>query len=429
MNGDRTARDGTAKSLQLETPERGKRQRRSKKRGHGEGTITRRPDGRWMAQITIGYDPETGKPKRVTFYGKTRPEVAEKLAKAQNDMKHGTFTEPTRLTVGEWLDTWLREYKKPSLRPTTYDSYEVQVRCHLKPAIGHLRLRDLRPEHLQHLYNDKAKSGLSTTTVRYIHAIMHQALEQAVKNQLVGRNVSKATTLPAMHKKEIRTLDLDQVVRLFTAIEGDRLFPAVYLEINTGLRRGELLGLRWRDVDLKAGTLTVRQELVRVRNHDAKEGERKTLLVFQEPKTPSSRRTIPIPESALAELKRWKARQNQERLLLGAAYQDNGLVFCLEDGRPIDPRNFTRHFDVMLKKSGLPHIRFHDARHTFATLMLELGEHPKVVQQLLGHSRIAVTLDTYSHVSLDLEKRAVARFNEVLKEKRVPSALERKENI
>ncbi|MGB9866851.1 MAG: tyrosine-type recombinase/integrase [Bacillota bacterium] len=393
-----------------------------KKRANGEGSIFRRPNGLWCGLITAGRDPATGKLKRMSFSGRTRAEVQVKIAKALADLQAGTAVLPTKLTVGQWLDCWLEEYKKPSLRPTTFDSYEAMVRCHLKPAIGHIPLKDLRPEHLQRLYNDELAEGTSPRTVRYIHAVIHQALRQAVKNQLVGRNVAEATTLPAEERKEIHPLTLEQVNQLLASIQQDRLYPAILLELATGLRRGELLALRWQDVDLRAGTLTVRRNLVRIRNHDG--GGAKTRLVFQEPKTPQSRRTIPIPEDVVAELKRHKARQNQEKLLLGQAYQDNDLVFCLEDGRPLDPRNFTRHFDALLEKAGLPHIRFHDCRHTFATALLELGEHPKVVQHILGHSRIAMTLDTYSHASLDLEKRAMARLNEALRERKVPSQAE-----
>jgi integrase len=173
--------------------------------------------------------------------------------------------------------------------------------------------------------------------------------------------------------------------------------------------------LRWRDLDLGTGLLKVRQTLVRVGNHDATNGGRKTRLIFQEPKTNPSRRTIPIPEDIIEELKRHKAQQAQEKLLMGQAYEDYGLVFCQANGQPIDPRNFTRYFERLLKQAGLPHIRFHDGRHSFATLMLELGESPKVVQTMLGHTKIATTLDIYSHVSLDLEKKAAARLNAVLR--------------
>ncbi|MBI3325690.1 MAG: site-specific integrase [Nitrospinae bacterium] len=319
--------------------------------------------------------------------------------------------------MGEWLDTWLHEYKKPSVRPLTFDSYEALVRCHIKATIGHIPLQDLRPEHLQRLYNDKRKAGLSPRTVRYIHAVVHGGLEQAMKSQLVVRNVSEATILPSDVKREMHPLSLDQVRQLLSAIGQDRLFPAIWLELGTGLRRGELLALRWQHVDLEMGLLQVKQSLERVKNHEATGDDRKTRLLLQEPKTALSRRTIPIPEDIVEELKRHKARQAQEKLLLGQAYQDHGLVFSLPDGKPLEPRNFTRHFDWMLKQAGLPHIRFHDARHTFATLMLELGESPKTVQTLLGHSKIAMTLDIYSHVSLDLEKRAAARLNAVLREK------------
>jgi integrase len=198
-------------------------------------------------------------------------------------------------------------------------------------------------------------------------------------------------------------------------VRDDRLFAAYFLEVGTGLRRGELLGLGWRDLDLEAGVVHVQQTLVRVRNHDATEGDRKTRLIFQEPKTEQSRRTIPIPDDIIETLRRHKARQAEERLLMGEAYEDQGLVFCQANGQPIDPRNFTRYFERLLKQAGVPRIRLHDGRHTFATLMLELGETPKTVQTMLGHTKISTTLDIYSHVSLDLEKKAAARLNAVLR--------------
>jgi integrase len=289
------------------------------------------------------------------------------------------------------------------------------VRRHIKPALGYMPLRDLRPEHLQRFYNERTQQGLSSRTVRYLHTVLHGALTQAEKNQLVVRNVSKLTERPRDTRKEMRTLTLEQVaITLLPAITADRLYAAFFLTFATGLRRGELLALRWRDVDLKTGVLHVRQTLVGVRNHGPRREEEKTMLAFQEPKTAQSRRTIPIPEACFAALKQQKAHQAEERLLLGQAYQDHGLVVCQADGKPIDPRNFTRYFDRVLRQAGLPRIRFHDARHTFATLMLELGESPKTVQTMLGHSRVAITLDIYSHVSLELEKKAAAKLNAAL---------------
>jgi integrase len=387
----------------------------AKKRGNNEGTIVKRTDGRWVASITIGRDQATGKLKRAWFYGKTRQDVAGKLAKALMEKGHGTFVAPHKLTLGAWLDTWLTEYKQPKLKPVTLDSYEMLIRCHLKPALGHLPLRDLRPEHLQRFYNDRGEQGLSARTVRYCHTLLHGALAQAVKNGLVARNVSELTELPRRVKKEMQTLPLEHLkTHLLPVLAEDRLGAAIFLAFATGLRRGELLALRWQDVDLQAGVLHVRQTLARVRNHHATGKEARTRLQMQDPKTASSKRTVPIPPGCLAALKRHKAGQAEDRLMLGQGWQDTGLVFCRLDGKPCDPTEFTRHFGRVLRRAALPAIRLHDARHTFATLMLELGESPKTVQTMLGHSSVAITLDIYSHVSLELETRAAARLNAAL---------------
>jgi integrase len=387
----------------------------AKKRGNNEGSITRRPDGRWMAQVTIGRDPQTGKPRRATFYGKTRQEVADKLTKALRDKQQGTFVAPHKLTLGEWLHTWLWEYKKPRLRPNSFDSYERLVRCHLQPALGQIALRDLRPEHLQHFYNQTMQQGLAAGTVRFCHTLLHGALAQAEKHGLLVRNVTTLTEPPRDAHTEMHTLTLAQVTtRLLPAITQDRLCAAIFLAFGTGLRRGEILALRWKDIDQKAGTLEVRQTLVRVKNRAMGAGAARTRLLIQEPKTQHSRRTVPIPEACLAALHQHRARQAEERLRLGPAYQDHGLVFSRSDGTPMDPERLPRTFARLLREAGLSPLRFHDARHTFATLMLELGESPKTVQTMLGHSRVAITLDRYSHVSLELEKKAAAKLNAAL---------------
>jgi len=327
------------------------------------------------------------------------------------------------MTVGTWLDTWLHDYKKPEVRATTFNNYETLIRRHLKPALGHLLLKDLRPEHLQRFYNDKVQvgrvrgpGGLNPKTVQTLHILVYGALEQAVKNQLVTRNVSTLTIRPRTTDREMSTLTLDQVATsLLPAITQHRLFPAVLLAFSTGVRRGELLAVRWHDLDLTAAVVHIRQHLVCVRLHGAPGERKKTALVFHEPKTPQSQRTLPLTPECVAALRRHKAHQAEERLCLGQAYQDQGLVFCKEDGRPLNPKVFVAQFQRMLQQAGLPKDRIHDARHTFATLMLELGESPKTVQTLLGHSRIATTLDIYSHVSLELETRAVARLDAALK--------------
>jgi integrase len=368
-----------------------------------------------MAQMTVGRNPQTGKLKRASFYGKTRKEVADKLAKSLRDQQQGIFVEPHKLILGEWLDTWLWNYKKPRLRSTTLDNYEMLIRRHIKPDLEKIALRDLRPEHLQHFYNEKGKEGLAPRSIQLMHIVLHGALSQAEKNQLVVRNVSKLTERPQGVRREVQPLTANQVsVSLLPMLQDDRLFAVIYLAFATGLRRGELLALRWQDVDLNEGVLQVRQTLARVNVYNEQGGKIKTQLMFQEPKTAHSRRKVPIPEACLVALKRHKAKQAEEKLLLGPAYADHGLMVCQPDGKPVDPRNFLRYFKRVLEQAGLPNIRIHDARYTFATMMLELGESPKTVQTMLGHSRVSITLDTYSHVSLELEKKAAAKLNAAL---------------
>jgi integrase len=368
-----------------------------------------------MASITIGRDPTTGKLKRAYFYGKTRQDAAEQLTRALSDLGRGLFVAPHKLSVGEWLNTWLREYKQPEVRPLTFDNYERVIRCHLIPALGHLPLQELRPDHIQHFYNEKLQAGLTPGTIRGIHVVLHGALKQAVKHQLALRNVTEATAPPRLKRCPIQPLSLSELGKFFKAIEQDQLFPAILLNFGTGLRRGELLGLRWKDIDLEAGLVHVRQKLARVRIHGVSENDKKTQLIFQQPKTEQSRRTIPIPPDIVDALKKHKARQAQEKLLMGQAYEDQDLVFCWANGRPLEPVGFYRRFVRLVQKAGLPHHRVHDVRHTFATLMLELGESPKTVQTMLGHASITTTLDIYSHVSLELEKRAAAKLSDAFR--------------
>jgi integrase len=365
----------------------------AKKRGNGEGGITRhKKSGLYMARYTV--QTPTG-PKRKTIYGKEREEVAEKLIEALSTRNKGLNFEGDDQTLTAYLDRWLNGSVKGSVKPSTYESYERMIRNHIKPALGHRKLKILAPDHVQHFYQQKLDAGLAPGTVRLMHGIFHKALEQAVKWGIVPRNVCKATTPPKPNPEEIRPLDAEQARTLLEAARGNRLEALFVLAVTTGLRIGELLGLKWEDVDLGAETLRVRRT----------KSQAKTGPTFTAPKNGKGR-SIRLTRRAVEALRAHKAAQNAERLKLGDLWEDNGLIFCTTAGKPLDFRNVaTASFKPLLKKAGLPDkkaglpdIRFHDLRHTCATLLLSRGHHPKLVQELLGHASVAMTLDRYSHV-------------------------------
>jgi integrase len=286
------------------------------------------------------------------------------------------------------LDNWLTGSVKGSVKPSTFESYERVIRCHLKPGLGRRKLKTLASDHVQALYGRKLDAGLAPGTVRLIHAVLSRALDQAVKWGRVPRNVCKATTPPSPSSEEIKPLDVEHARRLLKAVGGDR-FEALYvLAVTAGLRIGELLGLKWEDLDGEAGDLRVRRT----------KSQAKTGPTFTAPKNGKGR-SIRLTQRAVEALKAHKAAQNAERLKLGDLWEDHGLVFCTRAGRPLDFHNLrVTSFKPLLKKAGLPDIRFHDLRHTCATLLLSRGHHPKLVQELLGHASVALTLDRYSHV-------------------------------
>lgn len=391
-----------------------------KRRGNNEGTISRRKDGRWEAKFSIGYDSE-GKLKRLTRYFETRKEAQDWLVQVQHERNTGMFVEPHKITLKDWVTRWLEIYKKATVRSKTWHTYMGLAKNHIIPEVGHILLMQLRTSDLQKLYNNKRQSGLSSRTIHMMHQVICGALKQAMKEQLVKRNVAEAVTLPPLKYREISPLSAEDVSRFLAAAKGHRLYAAFLLTLGTGLRRGELLALRWQDVDFKNGTITVRRSLGREK---VESSPTKTALVFKEPKTEKSRRTIAVPQEALKELKAHRARQNEEKLFFGPAYQDHCLVFCTVNGKPLDPDNFRRIHAQLLKKAGIPHVSVHTLRHTCATLLLQADEHPKVVQEMLGHTRISTTLDIYSHTSPELMRRAAARLNEFLRPKEKPSARE-----
>jgi integrase len=372
----------------------------------------------WECLINNGRDPATGKTKRIPVYGKTQEECRQKVIETLASIQNQTYVEPHKTTVEQWLDTWLTEYKKDNIRPTTYSSYEYIVRVHIKPKLGKALIRELKPEQVQKFYNERKASGLSARTVRYIHVVLHEALEQAMRNNLVVRNVTEATTLPKQEKKEMRVLTREEQDKFLNTLDNDKSGIIFKLDLATGLRKGELLALRWKDINLKEGSLRVNQALYRAKvNFDKDSTEKKTEVIFQKPKTKKGERSIPLFKSIVSDLKAHKVNEMEkfkvlewDDLKIKQHFKD-GLVFTNELGSFIEPRNLTRKFYSLVKAADIPKANLHSLRHSFATRLLEMGESPKVVQELLGHSSITLTLDTYSHVMPELKKSAVDKLS------------------
>lgn len=375
----------------------------------GDG-ITKRKDGRYVARYTV-HTP-TG-PKRKVIYGKRYGEVEKKLVEARGDAARGIVYDDENLTVGNYLDRWLSDAVRGSVRESTYFRDECLVRVHVKPALGRVKLKNLNAMHLQRLYRDRLDrgisedKGLSGSTVQKIHHVLHKALSQAVRWDLIPRNPADGVKAPTPSTKEMRPLSADEARWLLEAASGDRLEALYVLAVHTGMRRGELLGLKWDDIDLDASTLRVRRTQTRTDNGKT--------LALGEPKTKQSRRSIRLTPRAVEALRRHRVRQAEEKLLAGGVYEDHGYVFAGEIGNLINPSNLRqRSFIPLLERSGLPQITFHDLRHTCASLLFQRNVHPKLVQELLGHARVAITLDTYSHMLPGMGGEAADAIGEAL---------------
>ena len=374
------------------------------KRGNGEGSISRRGNGGWMAQYAV-YTPE-GR-KRKTIYGKTRKDVAAKLARAVSDREDGLVFDAGNLKVGEYLERWLKDSVEGNVRSRTLSNYQLQVRRHIVPALGRIQLKTLSPAHVQGLYRSKLDARLAPSSVRYIHAVLHRALKQALRWGLVPRNVTEAVDLPKLVSEEVDALTPEDARAFLDAARGDR-FEALYVvAVTTGMRRGELLGLRWTDIELDGtARLRVGRQLQRMRDGSG--------LQFVTPKGGKGR-TIRLPIRTVEALKAHRARQAEEKLKAGSLYEDGGLVFATEVGTPLEPSNIDRRsFKPLLEKAGLPDMRFHDLRHTCATVLLSEGVNAKFVQELLGHADIKLTLGTYSHFLPSMGDQTAAAMENAL---------------
>lgn len=364
-------------------------------RGHGEGSIYKRKDGRWAGSISL----EGG--KRKTFYGKTRKEVQEQLKVALREQQQGLLLAGPQQTVEQFLTQWL-EGRKGAIRIRTYERYEELVRLHIIPCLGHHPLQKLTPQHIQAFYTKKLHEGLSPTTVNVIHSLLHKALDDAVRLVAVARNASDAASAPSRAHYEIQPFSMEQAQQFLAAAKGHSLEALFVLAITTGMRRGEILALKWQDINFSQDTLQVRRIFTR------QPGNR---YIEARPKTEKSRRSIVLAPIVVALLKQHRARQVEARHKAGSEWQEHDLVFCTSVGTPLNPNKVIARFKTLLKRAGLPEVRFHDLRHSAATILLSMEVHPKVVQELLGHTQISMTMDIYSHVLPGMQKDAVSKLN------------------
>ena len=368
------------------------------RRGKHEGNVRKRTDGRWEARIRLPGN------QRKCFYDTTRAGVVKQLQTFQRQLEQGTPAVAEKLTVSRYLHDWLDGCKPPTLEYSTWRGYEQYTRLYFVPAFGSTKLAQLVPQQLQKLYSDQLTKGRSTTTVRHIHACLHRALEDALRFGLVQRNVADLVKAPPMAKHPMQVFTPEQARAFLEAAKGSRYEALYVLALNSGMRLGELLGLKWRDVNLEAGTIQLQTALKKAVGGHA----------LGKTKTASSRRKVMLTPSAVAALRAHRSRQLEQRLQ-APLWNDNDLVFTNAVGDSPDPTGIYRYdYKPLLRKAGLPMIRIHDLRHTAATLLLLSGVHPKVVSEMLGHSSINITLNLYSHVLPDMQASATSAMERLI---------------
>ena len=378
-----------------------------------KGHVKQRSKGSWTIWIDIGRDPETGKRKQqtITVHG-SKKDAERELRAILTRIEGGAHVKPTKLTVGEYLEQWLQDYAAVNTGPRTYEGYAGIVHGHLIPALGSIPLVALQPQHIQTYYSKAlqsgrkdGKGGLSAQTIRHDHRVLFEALRHAVKQGMLIRNVAETVDPPHPEHKEMATLGLESVNKLLDAARRTPHYDLFYTALYTGLRRSELLALRWHRVDLELATLSVVETIHQLRNRQ---------YVTRQPKSKRGRRLVALSPSLAVLLREHRTKQEATRGRLGLQLLPNDLVFSHPDGTPLRPNSITRCFKDLANSIGLYGVRFHDLRHTHATLMLQQGIHPKIVSERLGHSSVAITLDTYSHILPGLQEAAARKFDEGL---------------
>jgi integrase len=370
------------------------------KRSDGEGSISYHAHRRlWIAIVPAGGG------KRRYLYARSRKEAADRLSHALRRQQDGVRTTSRKLTLAAFLNTWLEQSVRPNVRPWTYKGYEAVVRVHLVPTLGRTELVELGPQQVQEMLNQKFYDGLSAKTVQSIRGVLRTALNEAMRWDLLGRNVAALARPPRSQPKPISPFTPDQARQLLDAAQNDRLGPLYAVALAMGLRQGEALGLTWDHVDFTNGLIRVERQLQR----------RDGGLQLVDLKTLQSVRTLPMPGSIAENLKRHLADQAKERDLAGKRWRETGLVFTTTIGTGLDGPNVTKGFQRLLRSAGLGHRRFHDLRHSCATLLLVQNVPPRVVMEILGHSQISLTMNTYSHVLPGLKRDAASSMDKILR--------------
>ena len=379
-------------------PEKTEKPKPQRRRGKGEGSISKRPDGTYVARLDIGHNA-TGKRIRKAIYGKTKKEVADKLTRLASQKLDGHTIDTGKMTVGDLLTRWLEDSARVTCQPGTVQEYRRIVDNHLKPRIGDKRLSALKPLHVQSMLATMETEKVGARTRQYSLITLHRAFTVGIRWKLIIWNPCDAVDRPKVTRREIVPLSADQAIKLLKAGEGGRQYALIVLAITTGMRQGELFGLQWEDIDLARGVLSV--------THSLEEINGKTRL--KEPKSKSGRRQISLPGIAVKALQEHQERQKAEGLA------DSAYVFPDTAGGPLRKCNFHRHVWVPLRKAvNMEKLHFHDLRHASATMMLSEGVHPKIVQERLGHANISMTMDTYSHVMPTMQVEAAGKFDTLL---------------
>lgn len=378
--------------------------KRNKKNAQGAGAIRKRSDGRWEARFTTGFDPVTGKQIQKSIYGKTQKEVREKLAQITVELDEGTYMEPAKDTVEEWLDTWMETYVKYSVKPYTVDAYQRSCDNYIKPVLGELRLASLTAPQIQRFYNSLlTEKRLSPKTVKNIHGIFHRALGQAMKLGMIRSNPADLCDLPRVRRKEIHPMEEKDIAAFLKAIEGSKYELVYRATLFTGMRQGEILGLTWDCVDFEHNAIYVNKQLQKTE----KVGGKYALV----PTKNGRGRMITVAPSVMGLLKKQKSQQVQMRLLAGEDWENPwNLVFTNETGGHLVHVTVYKTFKEIVRSMGLEQARFHDLRHSYAVVSLESGDDVKTVQTNLGHATASFTLDVYGHVSQKMRQQSADRM-------------------